>query len=690
MGSSQTLKTRFRWISLAIALFVGSAASVGVWKFCSADLTGPTATDHNITNIVTLLMQDQHLARRPLNDEVSTRAFNLFIKGLDPLKLYFYQSDIEEFGRYENYLDDMLKKNDTSFAYVVFKRFLKRVDERVAMVNEVLGQELDFTVDEFMVTDADLRHYATSETEALDFWRQRIKYDLLVLKSEETEGDEAVEKLQRRYKSFGRRMKQFDNDELLEAFLTAFTTSFDPHTNYMSPTSLDNFRIALGLKLEGIGAQLQDRDGKTIVAKVVPGGAADKNGKLKEEDEIVSVGQGKDGEMVDIVGEKLNDVVKKIRGDAGTIVRLGVIPTDGTEVVIYEIIRAKIELDDSAAQGEVFEIGSKPDGTPYKLGVIDLPSFYMDMEGARSNQRDFRSTTRDVKKILEKFKSESTDAVVLDLRRNGGGSLTEAINLTGLFIDEGPVVQVKGIDNRVQHYDDLDPGMAWDGPLVVLTSKFSASASEILAGAIQDYKRGLIVGDEATHGKGTVQSLLDLGSQLIGGPEPPNLGALKITMQLFFRPNGDSTQRRGVLSDVVLPSITNYMDVSESDLDYAIDFQRVRRTPYNPVDLVSPDLLSKLRSQSDTRRRQSEDFAKLLKRIESYRKQKAKKQVVLNEEKFFAERAELNAQKEDEKTMEEQVVGNGNIKRDYYLDEVFSLTVDYVKELKQNKFARAN
>jgi carboxyl-terminal processing protease len=232
--------------------------------------------------------------------------------------------------------------------------------------------------------------------------------------------------------------------------------------------------------------------------------------------------------------------------------------------------------------------------------------------------------------------------------------------------------------------------MAWEGPLVVLTSKFSASASEILAGAIQDYKRGLIVGDEATHGKGTVQSLLDLGSQLIGGPDPPNFGALKITMQLFFRPNGDSTQRRGVLSDVVLPSITNHMDVSESDLDYAIEFQRVRRTPYNPVNLVSPDLLSKLRARSEQRRRESEDFAKLLKRIESYRKQKAKKRVMLNEEKFFAERAELNAQKEDEKKLEEQVNGNDAIERDYYLDEVFALTVDYVKELSQNKFARAN
>ena len=388
----------------------------------------------------------------------------------------------------------------------------------------------------------------------------------------------------------------------------------------MSPNTLENFRIALQLNLEGIGAQLGDQDGKTVVAKIVPGGAADKHGKLKKDDQIISVGQGESGEMVDIVGMKLNDVVKMIRGDAGTVVRLGVIPAGTNESVTYEITRAKIELEDEAAHGEVFEVGTKADGSPMKLGVLDLPSFYQDMQAAQAAQdgaKNFRSATTDVRKILEDFKAKGVDAVVLDLRRNGGGSLVEAVDMTGLFIDEGPVVQVKGFNNRVDVHSDETPGAAWDGPLVVLTSKFSASASEILAGAVQDYQRGLVVGDEATHGKGTVQSLRYLG-EIIGGPYPPNLGALKITVQQFFRPNGDSTQKRGVLSDIVLPSITNFMDVGESDLDYAIDFHKVPKTDFPAVHLVTNDMINGLRKESEQRISQSEDFAKLLKRIELY------------------------------------------------------------------------
>jgi carboxyl-terminal processing protease len=485
-------------------------------------------------------------------------------------------------------------------------------------------------------------------------------------------------------------MHQFDNDEILEMYLTAFTTSYDPHTTYMSASSLDNFRILLGLKLEGIGAQLKDEDGQCVVANVVPGGPADKHGKLKAEDKVVSVGQGEEGEMVDVVNMKLNDVVQLIRGDAGTTVRLGVLPEGETDVKIYKITRDKIELTDSAASGKVFEDGKKVDGSPYKIGVIDLPSFYMDMDGARQGLADFRSTTVDVRKILEDFKSKSVDVVVLDLRRNGGGSLTEAINLTGLFIDQGPVVQVKGPDNRVQHYDDFDPGMAWDGPLVVMISKLSASASEILAGAIQDYRRGLIVGDETTHGKGTVQSLLDLGPELIGGPRAPNLGALKITMQQFYRPNGDSTQKRGVLADIVLPSITTYMDIGEADEEYAIEFDKVRRADYSPVNLVSSELLTKLRSESSDRLKGNSEFADVLKKIQRYREQKELKRVELNEEKFFAERAELNAEKEEQSQLDEPGPGGAHdsIKRDYYLNEVMDIAKDYVRELTSRDVAR--
>ena len=704
MSDSRLFNARVRWVSLALMLLVGAAVTVGVWQYCSAEVTAPSATERFITKKVTELMQSRHLLHHPLNDEISQRGFKLFVEGLDPLKTYFYQSDIDEFKQYEDKLDDMLVASNTSFANLVFQRFMQRVDERVADVDDLLKEDFDFTKDEEMITEPDLLSYPRNEAEAHERWRQRIKYDLLVLKADKSQvgeknddatkdavaaDKEAREKLSKRYHNFERRMGQFNNDELLEMYLTSITTAYDPHTSYMSPSNLDNFRIALSLKLEGIGAQLQDQDGKTIVAKVVPGGAADKQGKLKKDDQIVSVGEGESGEMVDVVGMKLNDVVQKIRGDAGTIVRLGVIPNDGNEAVTYKITRAKIELEDSAAHGEVFEAGSKADGTPVKIGVLDLPSFYQDMEAARQGVTEFRSATKDVRKILLDFKSEKVDAVVLDLRRNGGGSLVEAVEMTGLFIDEGPVVQVMGFNNRIQVHEDDYPGMAWDGPLVVLTSKFSASASEILAGAIQDYHRGLVVGDEATHGKGTVQTMEELGRN-VGGPYPPNLGVLKFTIQQFFRPNGDSTQKRGVLSDVVLPSVTNYMDVGESDLDYAIDFKRVRSTGYASANLVTPELVAKLRGESEQRISQSQDFAKLLKRVEMYRERKARKSVTLNEEKFLAEGKEADADKTEQEQLEEAANGSNKIKRDYYLDEVLLITRDYIKTLHQDKFANVN
>jgi carboxyl-terminal processing protease len=484
-------------------------------------------------------------------------------------------------------------------------------------------------------------------------------------------------------------------------YLTSFTSSYDPHTTYMSPSSLENFRILMRLNLEGIGAALQFEDGYTKVSKIIPGGAADKQGKLKPEDRIVGVGEGEDGEIVDVVDMKLNDVVQLIRGRAGSTVRLKVIPAGATESQIYSITRAQIELKDSEARGEVIlqpapgANGGDATASQYKIGVISLPSFYMDMEGARDDARrradDFKSTTRDVRKILEGFNQQGVDAVVLDLRRNGGGSLTEAINLTGLFIDRGPVVQVKGSDDRIQAYDDTEAGLVWNGPLVVLTSKFSASASEILAGAIQDYQRGLVIGDSATHGKGTVQSLLDLGSQLFRIPNPPNLGALKLTMQQFYRPGGDSTQKRGVVADVKLPSITDQMDVSEADLDFAMEFDQIPPARFRPLNMVSPEIVQELTTRSQARIAECEDFAKLNRNIDRYLEQKARKQVPLNEATFFAERAELDADKEDEKLLEEQNEGTDEVvKRDFYFNEILALTHDYVRLLQQQRIARVN
>ncbi len=648
-----------------------------------ADPVGPTSNDRNITIMVVNLLKKRHLSRRDLDDEISQRFMLTYLKMLDPGKMYFYQSDIDEFMQQKLQLDDLVRRGDIGFGHKVYQRFLQRVDERLKVADELLGAEHDFTIDEEIMRNREDADYPKTPEEARELWRKRVKYDLLVLRTDKKkplQGKAAMEKLEKRYASRARRRHQYDNDDLLEIYLTAMTSSYDPHTTYMSPSTQENFDIIMSLELDGIGASLQsDDDGTTVIKKIIPGGAADKCGELHLEDRIMGVGQDTEGEIVDIVNMKLTNVVQLIRGERGSVVRLQVQPADDSGEKIVTITRERIELKDSEARGEIVEEGKKPDGRPFKIGVIDLPSFYMDMEGARRGLPNFKSTTRDVRRILDDFRAQGVDAVVLDLRMNGGGSLTEAINLTGLFIDRGPIVQVKGLGGY-RLYEDRDAGVSWAGPLVVLTSKFSASASEILAGAIQDYNRGLIVGDRATHGKGTVQSLHDLNRELrFNYPSAPKLGALKITMQQFYRPNGDSTQNRGVLADVELPSIRTHLDVGEADLDYPVAFDRLDRLDFQKLHDVSKPLCKKLQKLSRERCESSEHFQKLMKNIEKYKQQKDRKTVTLNEKKFRAEREEMNSDDEKKRIAEE--INNPNrpvVKRDDYMNEALAVTLDFV------------
>jgi len=667
----------------------GPKPSGAVEAKLAAELTAPSASDRTVTRMVTMLMKREHLTKHPLDDEISRRGLDLFIKSLDGMKLYFYQSDVEEFNQRRNDLDDMVQNGDVTFAYTIFNRLLKRVDERISLVNQLLGQEFDFSTDEVLVSDPDKLTFPASPDEAKERWRKRLKYDMLVLKADKSNKEDIKERLRRRYKSFGNRMHQTDSNELLEMFLTSITSGFDPHSTYMAPDAAKNFNIVIGLQLEGIGAQLKFNDGYTVIDKLIPGGPADKNGQLKAGDRVVSVGQDEEGPVVDVAEMKLNDVVSLIRGRKGTTVRLGVVSESGEPKTI-KITRAKIELKDQEAGGVIFEDGKKADGSPFKLGVINLPSFYMDMQGAREGNEDFKSCTRDVRRIIDDFNKKGVDALVLDLRKNGGGSLTEAISLTGLFIEQGPVLQVKDPDGKVNQYDDTDRGVAWRGPLVVMISKFSASASEILAGAIQDYHRGLVVGDSATHGKGTVQTMMDLGPQMFRIANPPDYGSLKLTVQQFYRPSGDSTQQRGVLSDIVLPSLTDHYDVSEGDLDYPVAFDKVPSVPHRRYDQVNANIVSSLKELSTKRIEQSADFAKLLKNIKRYEEQKAKKEVPLNEQKFLARREEFDADKEEENTFEENAHGPTEVfKRDFYNNEVLGITLDYLRLLGKDKVASA-
>ncbi|HEY3391684.1 MAG TPA: carboxy terminal-processing peptidase [Lacipirellulaceae bacterium] len=675
--------------SIASAILIGlvlAARSASV----SARPTEPSAADRQITFAVAALMERSHLSGQSLDDTISQRCMETFIKELDPLKLFFYQSDVDEFMRSRNRLDDLFRRGDIRFAYDVFARFLARVDERIQLAQANLDVKHDFTVDEEMIRDPEAATFAKTPQEAAEKWRQRVKFDLMKEVADDVSLDEAVKKLRKRYDSIGKSWQQTDNDELLERYLSAMTTGFDPHSSYMAPSTLDNFNITMRLELDGIGASLRSVDGYTVVQNVIPGGAADKHGGIKPEDKIVGVGEGPEGPIEDIVDMKLNDVVKKIRGKRGTIVRLEIDPADNSERKVLTITRDRIELKDSEARSEIIERGKKADGTPYRLGVIQLPSFYMDMDGARLGLPEFKSTTRDVRRLLEQFNTQKVDAVVIDLRWNGGGSLTEAVNMTGLFIDDGPVVQVKGPDGRTQPYKDQEPGMAWEGPLVVIINKFSASASEIFAGAVQDYGRGVVIGDHATHGKGTVQQLFNLGEALFRIREIPNMGALKLTIQQFYRPGGDSTQNRGVVSDIELPSLTTHLDVGESDLDHALAFNRVNPLQHDMYHMIDAKLIDGLRERSKQRISQSEYFEKATKQIARYEEQKDRKTVTLNLEKFLAERKELDAEKEQEELFDDMTDPTRPVyEMDGYGEEALDITVDYLDLLGGNRVAIA-
>ncbi len=674
-----------RWLKrLAAALCVSVLASQ-VWAEI-AEL--PPSRNRQVAFYVHHYLMTQHLSRQAPDDELSERMLKAFIKNLDPMKSYFLQSDIDRFNEQKTKLDDMLRERDTRFAHDVFRVFLERMETRMGWIEEFLQQDLDFTVDEEIVVEPDAMEYAKNDEEARDLWRRRIKYDLLVAKANDEDAEEARKTILDRYRTFAQRMRQADEDDVLERYMNALTTSYDPHTSYFSPNSFEDFRIRLQLNYEGIGAELDQKDGYAVIRRVLPGGAAAKMSDLKANDRIVSVGQGEDGEMVDVMNMKLEHIIDMIRGHEGTVVRLGVLSEGSTDLKIYKITRQRIELEDSAAKSTIFEEGKKADGTPLKIGVINLPSFYLDMDAARHGDANFKSSTRDVRAILEKFKEQSVDAVVLDLRANGGGSLSEAIGITGLFIDQGPVVQVKDFQGEVEVQSDTDAGTAWDGPLVVLTSRFSASASEIVAGAIQDYGRGLIVGDESTHGKGTVQSLLEVGPSVMKFENALNLGALKLTMQQFYRPNGDSTQNRGVLADIVLPSLSAHISKGESELDFALEFDRVDKSDYEKSELLSAEIIEALRTASAERRAKSEDFKKLEEQIRRYQEDVARKTMPLREDKFLEIRKRADAEKTEREqfdTLENR--DHTEIERDFYMNEVLAITADFVSKLNPSAVA---
>ena len=647
---------------------------------------------------MTRLITRYHISQKEIDETTSGKMFDQYIKQLDPSKRYFTKTDITKLKAFRPKIAGLAKEGNIQFAYDVFELYRKRTQERVKLAHKLIDAKHDFTLHETMVIDPKELDWTDSEKVLYDRWRKRIKADILSLKLDNEPMGKIRTRLHKRYKNVERALKQMERHEIFEIYLSSLTHAFDPHSSYMSPQTVEDFQIVMRLRLQGIGASLRSEDGYTIVANIVEGGAADLDKRLKVGDKIIAVDPDGDGErpMVDIVEMKLSKVVRYIRGKAGTVVRLKVKKADKTDkktkkitkgkIVVYDLTRRVIQLKSSEVKGEIIHTKTRIGGPDVKIGVVNIPSFYRDFEGARLGARDFKSTSRDVRKVLKDFDSKGgVDLVVVDLRNNGGGALTEAIEVSGLFIDKGPVVQVKTLSGEPRTHDDLDSGTAYDGPLVVICNKLSASASEIFAGVIKDYKRGIIVGDKSTHGKGTVQNVMPVGQRLFRFLKPTDRGALKITIQQFYRVNGDSTQKRGVESDVVLPSIYDYMDLGEANMDNALKFSRVAPADYKAVGKVTPGIIKTLQTESHRRVAKDSKFKKIMKEIAQYVERKKRKTISLNES---TRRAELLDEKKTDKKTDETDNKKGPIfPKEYYNDEVLRVSVNYFSLLKSQKTA---
>ena len=611
--------------------------------------------------------------RRPLDDDVSSRFLDRYLETLDGQRLYFLKSDLDDFDQYRTVLDDLTLAGKTGPAREIFKRLLQRVEQRVAFVAELLrSEEFDFTGNDRYPLDRRKAAYPKDLEEARQLWRQHLRYEYLQEKlnlekprlsasgksrtkdgKDETQlapgnvRGEIINTLSRRYARILRFWREEDGGDVLQFYLTALMNVYDPHSDYLGKSTFDNFAMSMNLSLFGIGALLQSEDGYCKIKELKPGPAM-RSKKLKPGDRIVAVAQS-EGEPVDVMDMKLTRIVEMIRGPKGTEVRLTVIPADAADPstrLEVRLTRDEIKLEDEEAKAKIVE-SSGLNGATTRLGIIDLPSFYASIDVANGRGRaTHKSTTEDMARLLKKLKDEKVAGVILDLRHNGGGSLEEAINLTGLFIKEGPVVQVKDAEGNIITDEDTDPSVLYDGPLVVLTSRFSASASEILAGALQDYGRALIVGDTSTHGKGTVQSLIQLEPYVHKlSDSTNNPGALKVTIRKFYRASGSSTQLKGVIPDLVLPSLNNYAEVGEASLENPLPWDTIDSAKYEKLNLIQP-VVPELQKRSKERVAADKDFAYLQEDIETYKKYLADKSVSLNEE------ARLKEMKESEQKLE--------------------------------------
>jgi len=579
--------------------------------------------------LISAILESSHYRKLPLNDSLSSAIFDSYLTTLDNSKTFFQASDIASFEKYRYQIDNLTKAEDITPAFIIYKAFKKRFIERMNYVtNHLLKVEFDFSTDDSYETDREKLPWAQSEKELDELWEKIVKGQALSLKLTGKKPDEIKSTLGGRYERYIKSENQKNSTDIFSAYMNAITEAYDPHTSYFSPRQADLFDQQISQSLEGIGARLQTENEYTKVNEILPGGPAEKSNLIHANDRIIAVGQGDKGDMVDVVGWRIDEVVKLIKGPKGTQVRLQILPAEtglsGPPVTI-SLIREKIKLEDLTAKKKMIE--SSKDGKSQKLGVITIPTFYMDFAAYQKGDPNYNSTTRDVKKYINELQADGAQGIVIDLRNNGGGSLQEAINLTGLFIKNGPVVQVRNSNNRTEVLTDDDNSIAYNGPLVVLTNRFSASASEIFAGAIQDYHRGVIVG-ESTYGKGTVQQVIELERYL---DVKEDVGSLKLTLQKFYRVTGSSTQAKGVSPDIKLPSALNPEQFGESSSPNDLPWDEIKSTLYQRTPVINEKVLNDLNKSYATRLKNDPYLTKFVEETEEVRKSISQTTISLNE-----------------------------------------------------------
>lgn len=631
-------------MSLGLALVVVSVYG-GTLSFSDSLELKPKAHYGQEARLVSQILTTYHFKKIALDDSLSSVILDNYIATLDNNKSYFLQSDMDEFEGFRNQLDDMTSFGEVEVAFEIFNRFRSRFNERMQYVRQELTTRVyDYSVDESYQTERENEPWAKDKSELNELWRKIIKSQTLSLKLSDRDEKEIQENITKRYRRFQKNVDQYTSEDVFELYMNTVAEAFDPHTNYFSPRTSDRFKQNMSLSLEGIGARLQMDNDFTKIVQIMPGGPAEKSGLLHDNDRIVGVAQGADGEMVDVIGWRLDDVVQLIKGPKGTTVRLEILEAKNgmnskpTEITL---VRDKIKIEDLEAKAEV--ISFNDDGQTHRVGVITLPGFYMDFEAYQNGDPNYNSTTRDVKRLIVELKEKGVDGLMVDLRNNGGGSLAEAIDLTGLFIEDGPVVQVKTSGNRIEVGKDEDPELLWDGPLAVMINRFSASASEIFAGAIQDYGRGVVIGEQ-TFGKGTVQNVIDLG-RYIEVPEGEKVGQLKLTLQKFYRVTGSSTQHLGVNPDINLPSAFDASEFGESANPSALPWDQIAGTKYDLTNDVSSRLIAQLNNNYNNRLNTDPDLKTLVEETVELKQNLARTEISLNEEVRKAQMEEAEERK---------------------------------------------